>query len=218
MNCPQTKSRLIDLLYNELDDPTAASVRRHLESCPRCAAERAALERTRDALDAWTPAESLADPCLEATPAAARVRAGRRSILHRAGPWLGGLAAGIVLLVGLRVLTADGRAAQQEARIVRLARTEIARERIFTLEALEGRLDEWQVSQDRVFAALLHAIEAGRIEDRQQFAQVVEAVARGAAQETQRTRGVVDDLVRLVALDLNSPLHARTFRNTETLP
>ncbi len=218
MNCPQTKSRLIDLLYNELDDPTAASVRRHLESCPRCAAERTALERTRDALDAWTPAESVADSRLPATPAAVRFRGGRRSLLHRAGPWIGGLAAGIVLLVGLRVLTADGRAAEQEARIVRLARTEIARERIFTLEALEGRLDEWQVSQDRVFAALLHAIEAGRIEDRQQFAEVLEAVARGAAQETQRTRGVVDDLVRLVALDLNSPLHARTFRNTETLP
>ena len=72
MNCPQTKSRLIDLLYNELDDPTAASVRRHLESCSRCAAERTALERTRDALDAWTPAESLADSRLPATPAAVR--------------------------------------------------------------------------------------------------------------------------------------------------
>ena len=218
MNCPQTKSRLIDLLYNELDDPTAASVRRHLESCPRCAAERAALERTRDALDAWTPADSLADPCLGATPAAARVRAGRRSILRRAGPWLGGLAAGIALLVGLRVLTADGRAAQQEARIVRLARAEIARERIFTLEALEGRLDEWQADQDRVFAVLLHAIEAGRIEDRQQFAQVLEAFARGAAQETRRTRDVVDDVVRLVALERGSPFHAQTFRNMENVP
>ncbi len=218
MNCPQTKSRLIDLLYNELDDPTAASVRRHLESCPRCAAERTALERTRDALDAWTPAESLADSHLPATPAAVRFRGGRRSLLHRAGPWIGGLAAGIVLLVGLRVLTADGRAAEQEARIVRLARAEIARERIVTLEALEGRLDEWQADQDRVFVALLHAIEAGRIEDRQQFAEVVEAVARGAAQETRRTRDVVDDVVRLVALELNSPLHAGTFRNMENVP
>ncbi len=222
MNCPQTKSRLIDLLYNELDDPTAASVRRHLESCPRCAAERTALERTRDALDAWTPADSLADPCRGATPAAARVRAGRRSILRRAGPWLGGLAAGIVLFIGLLMLTADDRAAslsaEQEARIVRLARAEIARERILTLEALEGRLDEWQADQDRVFVALLHAIEAGRIEDRQQFAEIVEAVARGAARETRRTREVVDDVVRLVALEISSPLHARTFRNTETVP
>ncbi len=222
MNCPQTKSRLIDLLYNELDDPTAASVRRHLESCPRCAAERTALERTRDALDAWTPAESVADSRLPATPAAVRFRGGRRSLLHRAGPWIGGLAAGIVLSIGLLVLTADGRAAglaaQQEARIVRLARAEIARERILTLEALEGRLDEWQADQDRVFVALLHAIDAGRIEDRQQFAEIVEAVARGAAQETRRTRDVVEDVVRLVALELNSPLHAGTFRNMENVP
>ncbi len=121
-------------------------------------------------------------------------------------------------MVGLRVLTADGRAAEQEARIVRLARAEIARERILTLEALEVRLDEWQADQDRVFVALLHAIEAGRIEDRQQFAQVLEAFARGAAQETRRTRDLVDDVVRLVALELNSPLYAGTFRNMENVP
>ena len=88
MNCAQTRSRLIDLLYNELDEPTTAAAQRHLASCPRCAAERAALERTRDALDAWTPVKSPDGPRRLAALAADRVGVGRRSVLHRAGPWL----------------------------------------------------------------------------------------------------------------------------------
>ncbi len=222
MNCAQTRSRLIDLLYNDLDEPTTAAAQRHLASCPRCAAERAALERTRDALDAWTPVKSPDGPRRLAALAADRVGVGRRSVLHRAGPWLGGLAAGILLFFGLLVLTADrdatGPSGAQEAALVGLLRTEIARERMLTLEALEGRLDEWQVDQDRVFAALLDQIQAARVEDRQQFAEVVWAVARGAAEETRRTRDVVDDVVRLVALELSSPLHAQIFKQMETVP
>ena len=38
MDCEKFDEHVIDALYGELDELTAAALRRHVESCSRCAA------------------------------------------------------------------------------------------------------------------------------------------------------------------------------------
>jgi hypothetical protein len=52
--CDDTES-LVAYLYDELDAEQGAAVSRHLETCPACAAEYAALGGVRRVLGEWTP-------------------------------------------------------------------------------------------------------------------------------------------------------------------
>ncbi len=68
MDCERFERVVLDLLYDELDELTAASARRHLEHCARCQAIAAGLRATREvgALPLVDPPEGLELRILEA--------------------------------------------------------------------------------------------------------------------------------------------------------
>ncbi len=55
MSCASARERLASLVYGDLSAEEAASVRAHLEACPACRVEHAALERLRHLLDEVPP-------------------------------------------------------------------------------------------------------------------------------------------------------------------
>src|SRR5262245_26140580 len=68
MDCERFERVVLDLLYEELDELTEASARRHLEHCARCQAIVAGLRATREvgALPLVDPPEGLELKILEA--------------------------------------------------------------------------------------------------------------------------------------------------------
>ncbi|MHC4949114.1 MAG: anti-sigma factor family protein [Planctomycetota bacterium] len=208
MHCDEARRLLTDLLYGELDPETAAAVARHLDACPGCAERRRALERTVAALDAWSPVEPSGDA--RAVARAAVVAAAGRRRWRRPVPWAAGLAAGLLLAVGVLLLSAEirvgdggviiafGRPAPAPSAepapapatappVARVVRDEVGRSQELMLAALEGHLQEWAAEQDRRYEALVAAL--GRTH------------AAGRA-DTRRTRAMLDDVVRIVAAEL----------------
>jgi hypothetical protein len=55
MTCAEARSRLLDLLYEELSGEERSAVLGHLEACEPCRGERAALQTVLSAADRWTP-------------------------------------------------------------------------------------------------------------------------------------------------------------------
>lgn len=84
MDCEACTDRLIDLLYGELEDADADSVRAHLATCERCAGAFERLSAGYE-LAARLPLEEP-PPVLEGVLAAARERAGRISSPQAATP------------------------------------------------------------------------------------------------------------------------------------
>src|SRR5512135_233161 len=74
MDCERFEQHVIDALYEELDDLTAAEFKRHAESCARCAQIFAGLKgaRTATALPLEEPSPDLERRILAAERAAAR--------------------------------------------------------------------------------------------------------------------------------------------------
>src|SRR5215471_2076091 len=52
MNCASVQDKLPELLYGDLQPEETAAVRHHLQSCPACRREEAALRQVRRLLDA----------------------------------------------------------------------------------------------------------------------------------------------------------------------
>jgi hypothetical protein len=80
----------MDALYGELDELTAAAVRRHVESCSRCAPIYANLKAARDVatLPLEEPPEDLEDRILAAERAAQRSAPWHKKLV-RAAAWAG---------------------------------------------------------------------------------------------------------------------------------
>ena len=92
--CGRIRARLDAYLSDELSVETAAEVGRHLESCERCSAELADLERLRRRLREAVNAEAASAGLREAVTARLK-----RDSRRRAAPWLA-IAAAVALTVG----------------------------------------------------------------------------------------------------------------------
>ncbi|NOG54922.1 MAG: zf-HC2 domain-containing protein [Planctomycetes bacterium] len=104
MQCDDVIRLLPDMLYNEIDAQSREQVSEHLVTCASCWAEYESFKRTVQVLDQWPPTEAPAD-----TAELARLLEGTASrptprhwILRR--PVLSGLAAGLILFLGLLAL------------------------------------------------------------------------------------------------------------------
>ena len=78
MDCEKFDEHVIDALYGELDELTAAALRRHVESCSRCAAIFANLKSAREG--STLPLEEAPDELEE------RILAAERAVV-RSAPW-----------------------------------------------------------------------------------------------------------------------------------
>ncbi len=113
MDCDNFDQHVIDALYDELDELTMAAMKRHMESCSRCATAFSALRATREVavLPLEEPSEELESRILFAASAAQRKTPWHRKAL-RALAWAGShamrpqlaMAAVFVLVIGSSLL------------------------------------------------------------------------------------------------------------------
>jgi hypothetical protein len=123
MDCERFERVVLELLYDELDELTAASARRHLEHCARCQAIAAGLRATREvgALPLVDPPEGLELRILEAERNA-RSRLPLRQRVGRAVSVLAGyamrpqlaMAALLLLAIGSSLIFLRGRPGDRE--------------------------------------------------------------------------------------------------------
>ncbi|HSN97968.1 MAG TPA: zf-HC2 domain-containing protein, partial [Candidatus Nanopelagicales bacterium] len=129
MDCEKFDQHVMDALYDELDELTHAAMKRHMESCARCASTLAGLRATRDAalLPLEEPSDDLEDRILAAVEVAQRKTPWRRKAL-RALAWAGShamrpqlaMAALFVLVIGSSLLLLRARPGTQGVAPVRV--------------------------------------------------------------------------------------------------
>jgi anti-sigma factor RsiW len=101
MNCDEINSRLIELVYGEIDPAVADSCREHVAECAACRAALAELERLQNVLDAMPPREPRVDLARLCLKTAQRQRQFRARAL-----WAGaGAAAALLVAAGLLAAT-----------------------------------------------------------------------------------------------------------------
>ncbi len=90
MDCEKFDEHVMDTLYGELDELTAAAVRRHVESCQRCAGILSNLKDAREGatLPLDEPSPDLEDRILTAERAVQKSAPWHRKLL-RAAAWAG---------------------------------------------------------------------------------------------------------------------------------
>ncbi|WP_437671042.1 anti-sigma factor family protein [Sorangium sp. So ce131] len=113
MDCEKFDQHVMDALYDELDELTYAAMKRHMDSCARCASAFAGLRAARDvgALPLEEPSEDLEARILDAVEVAQKKTPFRRKAL-RALAWAGShamrpqlaMAALFVLVIGSSLL------------------------------------------------------------------------------------------------------------------
>ncbi|WP_437827682.1 zf-HC2 domain-containing protein [Sorangium sp. So ce1153] len=113
MDCEKFDQHVMDALYDELDELTYAAMKRHMDSCARCASAFAGLRAARDVggLPLEEPSEELEARILEAVEVAQKKTPFRRKAL-RALAWAGShamrpqlaMAALFVLVIGSSLL------------------------------------------------------------------------------------------------------------------
>jgi hypothetical protein len=113
MDCEKFDQHVIDALYDELDELTMASMKRHMESCSRCANAFSALRATREVavLPLEEPSDALESRILFAASAAQRKTPWHKKAL-RGLAWAGShamrpqlaMAAVFVLVIGSSLL------------------------------------------------------------------------------------------------------------------
>ncbi len=113
MDCEKFDQHVIDALYDELDELTTASMKRHMEGCSRCASAFSALRATREVaiLPLEEPSAELESRILFAASAAQQKTPWHRKAL-RALAWAGShamrpqlaMAAVFVLVIGSSLL------------------------------------------------------------------------------------------------------------------
>ncbi|AUX45757.1 hypothetical protein SOCE26_072530 [Sorangium cellulosum] len=113
MDCEKFDQHVMDALYDELDELTYAAMKRHMDSCARCASAFSGLRAARDvgALPLEEPSEDLEARILDAVEVAQKKTPFRRKAL-RALAWAGShamrpqlaMAALFVLVIGSSLL------------------------------------------------------------------------------------------------------------------
>src|SRR5688500_5227396 len=113
MDCEKFDSHVIDALYGELDEVTHAAIKRHAETCSRCAGVLSGLRATREVglLPLEEPSDDLEDRILEAAAAAQKKAPWHRKLV-RGIAWAGSramrpelaMAAVLVLILGSSLL------------------------------------------------------------------------------------------------------------------
>jgi anti-sigma factor RsiW len=100
----ETHDALMGYLYDECDEPARSRIAAHLERCPACAGEVAALGDTRQQLRAWVPPEAPLDNRLP--HGAGAPGTGRPAAVwwHRPLPaWAQVAAAGLIFVAGVTI-------------------------------------------------------------------------------------------------------------------
>ncbi len=118
MDCEKFDEHVIDALYEELDELTAAALKRHTDGCARCSAILAGLKATREgaALALEEPSADLEARIMDAERAAQRTAPWPRKVM-RAAAWAGShamrpqlaMAALFMLVVGSSLLLLRAR-------------------------------------------------------------------------------------------------------------
>jgi hypothetical protein len=118
MDCEKFDQHVIDALYDELDELTMASMKRHMESCSRCAAAFSGLRATREVaiLPLDEPSDELESRILFAASAAQKKTPWHKKAL-RGLAWAGShamrpqlaMAAVFVLVIGSSLLLLRAR-------------------------------------------------------------------------------------------------------------
>ncbi len=113
MDCEKFDSHVIDALYDELDEVTTAAMKRHADTCARCAGVLSGLRATREVgvLPIEEPSDDLEDRILAAAAAAQQKAPWHRKVV-RAIAWAGShamrpqlaMAALLVLMLGSSLL------------------------------------------------------------------------------------------------------------------
>jgi hypothetical protein len=102
MTCVEIRGLLPLFIYDDLASVEALAVARHLADCPTCQSEHAALAQTRAALDA-EPSPIVALDALALVRAESRRQTTRLRRWRRAAITVGALAAGLLLVLALRM-------------------------------------------------------------------------------------------------------------------
>src|SRR5262245_34393717 len=100
MNCTEARRSLPALLYDDLKPDPAAALRRHLDGCPACQAEYAALDRLRHGLDTLPPAPPVEVDLSRLYQEAARRQERRLRRWRLTAVALAAAAAGLLLVLG----------------------------------------------------------------------------------------------------------------------
>jgi anti-sigma factor RsiW len=105
----ETHDALMGYLYDECDEPARSRIAAHLERCPACAGEVAALGDTRQQLRAWVPPEVPLDIRLPRGAGASGTGRPAAVWWHRPLPaWAQVAAAGLIFVAGVTVGGARG--------------------------------------------------------------------------------------------------------------
>lgn len=102
MNCPDVRPMLALLAYDDLSSEQVALVRQHLDGCPGCRDEFAALAHTRTALDA-APVPAVRVNVAQLFMVAAERQERRARRWRRVAVATAALAAALLVVVGLRI-------------------------------------------------------------------------------------------------------------------
>ena len=221
MNCEDVRALLPDLLYNELDAEAERPVREHLDACADCEREFDSLGRTLGLLDELTPVS--APPESDTLAVFARAMS---NMPHRRGPrWqraaLVGMAAGLLLFVGLLAVGADiqvadgrlsvafGRSVEPapapasdvgsiEPALRRIVHEEVDGAAALLFDAFRGELRERDFAHSQREIVLASTFDDMQREDRLRFDRLEQATA-GAIEASSLNRNMLDDVIHIVA-------------------
>jgi anti-sigma factor RsiW len=224
--CSGFRAQFPELVYGEIGPEPRGELERHVEACLACREELDELRATVAELDLWKlePAAGDARAIAAAARAGATLGRCRRRVPARA-LWIAA-AAGLVFLcaLGSDVRIGNGElvlrlglpgappravgepiaavpAAFDEARVVAIAREEVARHS--AEEALV--LDDLSAAQVRERARLIEALDRARASDRRLLVELVDSLASRNVQENARTRDALVELAALVTEPIVNP-------------
>lgn len=232
MNCQDIAEQLPLLLYDELDAEEAAAIRGHLESCQSCAEHWREMEKTRQLLDEWKPAEAGAEVSSlldDAPPVLKMTKSSRR----RFSPSLfTGLAAAVLIMitlffVGVDVQKTDGRLSVSfgrgapppvqvipanlvdfdphalESRIQQATYQQIDQSNFELVEQIDRFFNRWDESHLLQREELLSILAQAFEQDLSRLEQGISAVA----QDNQRAIRQLEGLTLAVSRGELSPIH-----------
>ena len=229
-----TTELLTAYLYNELDAGERAALETRLNGSPQLQHELQQLRSTGAAMDAWpdatTPSKlpTAVISAMASTDATTPMVSVVRSRITRATPWLGGLAAGLVLFVLLvsfvaEIRFADGVVAisfgqrgavpasedSDTQAVSQMLQRELDLGTAFTLDAVRGFLTERDTQQADRDTQLLALMQQWRREDALRFEQLIIGLAESAATSDQRLDARLNRVAQLVTLQSQTPFHTR---------
>lgn len=217
MNCEEIKNELPAMLYGELDETAAETVRAHLDTCAACREVFAELTRARNLLDCWhEPGISVPayDPdqqrlSAESTgprnsrrllPLAAALAACLvlALILAVAGVEVRSTPAGWVIAFGREAIDTTPLAADLATDLKQMIHNEMEDELGGLFQAVVHHLEVVSREISEREHLLVDAVRLQRAEDLEVTRNLVHQVARDSQVELERTRQYLDEIADMV--------------------